>query len=208
MTVLPLSPTNGTQRGRTVAPHHRYTFASSGVTIECHKISPTFITAISAAILKECKARDADAPNAYPRRPTRPTLVGGEMREEEVHGGEEYDAWLAAMQTWQAWAEREMGLRVLQMVALDYLIINDSDIAEELERVRRSLARQGAEMPELGFPLDGYTPEEQNRLYFLFTRCMLDPENDGQAFFQFLVGRAQPREEAVAATIASFRSPE
>lgn len=210
MTVLPLSSTNGVthQRGRAVAPRHRYTFATSGITVECHKISIAYRDAITAAILKESKALSADHPNAYPRRPTMRMEVGGEWREEELQGGEEYDAWTVKMQAWNRWAENQMGLRLMTMVALDYLILDDEAIAEEMERVTRALARQGADLPDIGIPLDGYTTEEVNRLYFLFTRCMLDPENDGQAFFLFLVGRSQPREEAVEATIATFRTPE
>lgn len=214
MTVLPLSPAiNGVQRGgRNVVPLHKFTFPSSGVTVEFHKMSPTAFAAITQAITKECKALDADHPNAYPIAPTQPVNYGTktkpDIRVEEMKGGPEYEAYLERLRLWEAWAQDELGRRVIAMIAIDYLEIDPAIVADEVERVRRALKRQGAEMPDLGFSLDAYTPEQADRLYFLFTCCMLDPQGDGQALFAFLVGRSQPREEEVATRIASFRATE
>ena len=211
MTVLPIT-SNGVQRGRTVAPLHRFTFPSSGITVECHKMSPALQGALIQAIIKECKALPADAPRAYPNPPTQEVNYGTDehpdIRVEERLGGDEVAAYQKALAQWEAWAQQEAALRLLKMVAIDYLVVNDADIAEELERTRSALARHGAELPDLGISFDGYTPEEVNRLNFLFLCCMLDQENDGQAFMRFLIGRSQPREEVVAERITSFRAPE
>lgn len=211
MTVLPLS-SNGTQRGRTVVPLHTFTFPSSGIAVQCHKMSPSLQGALLQSIIKECKALPDDDPHAYPTPPMQPINYGTEehpdIKMEERRGGEEVEAYQQRLRAWEVWAANKSAERLLIMVALDYLVVNQDDVTAELERTSRALARQGAEMPDLGIPLDGYAPEEIDRLKFLFLCCMLDPQNDGQAFLGFLIGRSQPREEAVQDRIASFRAPE
>lgn len=206
MTVLPLSTTNGTtpQRGRFVMPRHTFTFTSSGITVECHKVSPALFNTLLAAVAKEARA-GKHPEHPYPEVPKVKVDVAGEITEEEVLGGELYEKYQKDIRDWNDWAQNEAGLRFLTMVALDYLVLDNEGVTEEVQRMQKALQRQGADLPDLGISLEGYSEAEVARLHFLFSVCMLDPVNDGQAFMGFLIGQAQPREEAIQENIASFR---
>lgn len=205
MSVADLPLHNGTTRGRFVMPRHSFTFPSSGITVECHKIGPQLQSAITQAVIRECKeGKYPDHP--YPEPPKQMVDIGGEMVEQEALGGEQVAEYQKTLRAWGVWADQEIMVRYLVMAILDYAILDDKDISEVIERTRKALARQGADLPDLGIPLEGYSDVEINRLYYLFCVCALDPMNDGQAFFAFLVGRSHPREEAIRERIASFRT--
>lgn len=197
---------NGTShRGRAVVQPYRHTFPSSGITVECRKVSPTALTAFVTAIKKECQAGQHPE-HPYPEIPKVQVNVAGEMREQEVRGGELLETYLKDKQAWETWATQKAALRFLRMVAVDYMTFDAKEVTSEVAFLRRSLARDGAELPDLEMDMTGYTEAEIDRVYYLFCVCMLDQERESQALMSFLMGRSQPREEAIHDQIAAFRT--
>jgi len=205
MTVLPLSDHQQRQKGRAVPPRYTYTFASSGITVQCHKVSPTAMESIGQAVRKE--TRNPDHPHAFPSVPTQAIDYGnGEIRQEELPESAWDDDYKKKRREWEAWANSEVGARFVRMLICDYVEIDLEAARNEIDHFERSLKRQGAELPDLGIDTEGYTDDEILKLRYVFLCCMLDPQNDGQAFSGVMIGRSQPREEAIQDRIASFRA--
>ena len=198
---------NGTiipMRGRAVVPRNYFTFPSSGITVEFHKVSMTAWNAIQTAVQKECQqGKHPDHP--YPKTPMAMVDVGGEMKLEEVRGGDKYDQYIKDLEAWNAWATQEVALRFLAMLAVDYMVVDDDQVATEVDRMRKALQRQGADLPPLGIDTTGYSEAEINRMYFLVVCCMIDQEADGMALMGFISSKALPREEAIQDRVAEFR---
>lgn len=205
MTALLSNGTVTPIRGRAVVQPYRFTFTSSGITVQCRKISPTVMTAFIAALRKECQ-RGEHPEHPYPEVPKQTVDVAGEMVEQEVRGGDLLEQYNAQSAAWYAWANGIAGLRMLRMVAVDYIIANDEEVGAEVGFHRTALQRAGADLPDLDMDMTGYTDAEINRVYYLFCCCMLDQEKDTTAFMSFLMGRSQPREEAITDRIADFRA--
>lgn len=203
MTVLPLS--DHRPKGRGVPPRYTYTFASSGITVECHKVSPAAVDAISRGVRKE--AQNPEHEHAFPAVPTQAIDYGnGDIRQEELPESSWSDEYKTKRREWEVWAQNEAMKRFLSMLICDYIEIDLDAARAEIAHMEKSLHRQGAELPDLGIALDGYSEDEITKLRYVYTCCMLDAANDGQAFVAFMIGRSQPREEAISDRIASFRA--
>lgn len=203
MTVLPLS--DHRPKGRGVPPRYTYTFASSDITIECHKVGPSAVEAIARAVRKE--AQQPDHTHPFPPVPTQEIDYGNDdKRQEELPESSWSDEYKTKRREWERWAEMETMQRFLAMLICDYIEVDLDAARAELDHLEASLKRQGADLPDLGFALEGYSADEQTKLRFVYTCCMLDPANDGQAFVQYMIGRSQPREEAIQDRIAAFRA--
>ncbi len=205
MTVLPLSDHQVRQKGRGVPPRYTYTFASSGITIECHKVGPSALESLGRAIRKETQR--PDHPHAMPPVPTQEIDYGNDdKRQEELPESAWSDEYKAQRREWQTWVDTEVGKRFARMLICDYVEIDLDAARDEIAHLEKSLKRQGAELPDLDIDTEGYTDDEILKLRYVFMCCMLDPANDGQAFVQYMIGRSQPREEAIQDRIAAFRA--
>ncbi len=199
MTLTDTAPLNGTvrQRGRSVPSAMTYTFKDTGITVQMHRISPMTIQHLSAAILKECKALPPEHEHAYPQPPVQMVEVGGGKPIPQVHDDD--PDYLRKLAEWQAWSSNETSERMLRMMAIDYLIVDDTEIRPRVEQVRRMLRREGVPLDE---PMgDDYTQEDRNRIIYLRHVCLGSAE-DLSEFSRFLSQRTQPSEEAIQDAVA------
>lgn len=210
MSDLPLTQ----HTGRKTPARNRFTFRSSGVTVEFYKVSPLISNLINEALLRYSKELPADHPFAYPHPPTQEVDYGdGEKRHEELPETAWSDEYREQRKAWVAAFNNRAATRLMSAIVLDYVIFDPEDINEGLSRLERSLKRFGGELIDVkeGFLLDGVdiSEEEERKLQYYLGCCMLDqnPQGEGQAFMRYVFGQSQPREEAVESTIASFRTP-
>lgn len=210
MSALPLTQ----HTGRKAPARNRFTFPSSGVTVEFHKVSPLISQLISEALLRYSKGLPPDHPFAYPEEPTQPMDYGdGEIRHEKLPETAWTDEYREKRGAWITAFNNRVATRLMSAIVLDYIVFNPEDIDEGLSRLERSLKRFGGELINVqeGFLLDGVdlTEAEERKLQYYLGCCMLDqnPQGEGQAFMRYVFGQSQPREEAVDSTIASFRTP-
>lgn len=199
MTLTNTQPLNGVvrQRGRAVPAAMTYTFKDTGITVQMHRISPMTLQHLNAAILKECKALPADHAHVYPKPPVQMVAVGGGEPIPQVH--DEDPDYLKALAEWQAWSAGETSDRMIRMMAIDYLIVDDNEIRPRVEQVRRMLRREGVPLDEPEG--DDYTQEDRNRIVYLRHVC-LGSSDDLREFSLFLSQRTQPSEEAIQDAVA------
>jgi hypothetical protein len=189
-----------TDAGRYVKPLPFYTFRSSGLSVQVRRISPSTGTLLMQGIIKECKALPEGHEHVYPKPPVYDTEVGPEPNENDAD-------FIAAKTLWLAWAEQEAATRLLRLIAADYVSVPAEVVTEALERLQRSLRREGAELEPMPIDMERYSQDEADRMQYLFSCCMLDPQRDGQDFLQFVFGQSQPQEEQIQAYQATFQSP-
>lgn len=199
MTAIESPPLNGVvrQRGRAVPAPMTYTFKDTGITVQMHRMSPMTLNHLNSAILKECKALPPDHEHAYPKPPVQMVAVGGGEPIPQVH--DEDPAYIKALAEWQAWSQSETSDRMIRMMAIDYLVVNDDEIQPRVDQVRRMLRREGVPLDE---PIgDEYTQEDRNRIVYLRHVCLGSTE-DLREFSLFLSQRTQPSEEAIQDAVA------
>lgn len=206
MSVIDLPVTNGVvRRGRAVPTLLSYTFQDSGVTVQMHKMSPMTVQHINAAVTRECKALPPEHEHAYPQPPTQLIAVGGGEPIPQVNDGDvDYQRTLAA---WQQWAAMEVSRRLMRIVALDYMEVDEGAIKEVVSYKRRMFKREGIPLDESEMPEERYTDAERDRVVYLEHVCY-GSDTDMQEFAQFLMHRTQPQEAQIGDAIAAFRTAE
>jgi hypothetical protein len=203
-----LASTNGVTHGRVVSPLNSFTVPSSGITLTYHKVSPIVIGSIRQAVEKETRQEGHAHP--CPAPPTAAVDYGeGVIKQEALPESAWDDTYRTQKAQWEEWVGGEAGNRYIRMLILRYIVFSPDDLramTEEVEILRSALEDVGSAMPDISVDPATLTAEEQTKLYFIFGCCFINPFADSQAFMAHVVGKSQPREEAVADRIAAFRT--
>jgi hypothetical protein len=144
-------------------------------------------------------ALPAGAERKYPEPPVETVDIGGEQREEV---NERHPDHLAALERWGRWAMNEVAERYLRIAAVDAIFpvdIDQDEISDEAQRVRRRLKAEGADLTYF----EQYTPEENDRIVWLLHVACATRE-DLDELYTALLNRTTVSEEAVAAHVATF----
>lgn len=192
---------NVQERGRRVVGRLRHTFTDSGITVELHKIGPTTLQRIAETIRKEAKALPVGHENRYPDPPVQVVEIAGVKREEVNPNDPDHKE---ALDRWGNWAVGQINERLMRMAAVDAVIPldqDDEDIKRAADKVRRSMAAEGIDIPYF----DAYTPEENDRIVWVSYVCIASLD-DFKEFYQALTQRSQVSEEAIQDEAATFRS--
>jgi hypothetical protein len=186
-------------RGRAVPAYARHTFADSGISVSLRKIGPSTLQSVANGIRKEAKAYPIGHEHKFPEPPVQIVDIAGERSEEINPNDPDYQA---KLDQWGNWAMGEINTRLLHLAAADAVIPDapPEEIAEEAQRVRRSLARAGAAVDDL----PGYTAEEADRIVWVQHVCIASPE-DLKEFYEAITQRSAVTEEAIDDVTATFR---
>lgn len=192
-----IDTTTTTGRGRFVAPRPRLTL--SGVTFELHRVGPSTLRDIRAAVQTAWRA-SADPDQ---REPQPPVVTTGEITEPNA-ADPDYQAAHAA---WARALSQAVGLRVAEFAALYVLDLPDDAIDRAaVARYRRAMRLTGTPIASDADP--DLTADEKDRIIYV-ARILLDgaAAAEIQQFNRWIYGGETPTEPEVADALATFPDP-